>query len=274
MNQPKRHHYIPVVILKRFADEDGRLWLCRREGGVPIIWKSRPEKAFLERNLYTKQDSSRKRDISVEEDLGKVESAASPVVDEIVSHSLAGRCPCLATGERETLIRFIDHHHRRTPENHPLVDKDMENWEAYLRTDFERESGRPPTKEELAEMENPELRKTARQSMVANLAGLPMRNDVLQLYVQCPIRFGVIRVKNKSFVIGSRIEPGDWFPVHKRVAFRLVAENGPDTLTEIRDMAEIRRINEQTARDSLAFGGSSEQLVRSLARAHPARGGV
>ena len=266
MNQPRRHHYIPDMLLTRFTVDDGRLWLCRKDGDKSKIFKTGTKKAFTVNHLYRKHDLSGNPDLSVEEALGVVEGDAAAVIDKIISCSLDGHCPRLTADERETLIRFIDHHHRRTLENHPLVDKDMENnWPAILLAAFESEYGRPPTEEERAQIEDPELRKTASQSMKANLAGLPMRTRNLKLYAQCPIRFRVIRNRKKSFVIGSRIEPGDWFPVHRKVAFRLVAGNGPDELTEIRDMADVRRINEQTVRDSLAFGGASEQLVRSLA---------
>lgn len=121
------------------------------------------------------------------------------------------------------------------------------------------------TPEELAGIEDPAHRKTARQTIIANLAGSPPTDNAQRLYPQCRIEFGVMRIGNKGFVIGSWCEPGEWFPVDQKVAFRPVAENGPDTLTEFRDMAEIRRINGKIVRNSLAFAGPSEQLVRSLA---------
>lgn len=266
MNQPKSQHYVPEMLLKRFTDNDGWLHCCLRRGAGTRFWKTRPKNAFVVRHLYTKRDESGNRDTSVEEGLGKtVESDAEPVIDRIVSCALDGSCPRLPTGERKTLIRLICHQQRRTPEIHPLVDENLENWEADILARFESEAERTATPEELVEIENRETRKTARQSLIADLAGGPPTDDEMRHYPRCPIQFGVIRNTKKSFVIGSRSEPGLWFPVHQRVAFSLADEISRDELVELNDMSEVRRINEQIVRGSLAFAGASEQLVRSLA---------
>ena len=265
MSPPKRHHYVPNMILRNFTNDGGQLHCWRRAGTKNKIWKAPPENAFVVGHLYTKRDEFGNPDMSIEKDLSVVEGNAAAVIDKVINCSLNGNCPRLSPSERERLGRFIDHQHRRTPEIHALIDNDLENWEADLLASFEREYGRLPTEEERAEIEDPELRRRMKQKMIADLAGLPPEDDVLKLYAERPIEFRVIRNERKSFVIGSRSEPGKWFPVHKQVVFRLVAEDGPDSLTEIHDMAVVRRINKETVRDSLAFAGPSEQLVQSLA---------
>ena len=265
MSQPKRQHYIPKMLLKRFADDNGLLCVCRRDEEKLEFRTVSPKNAFVVRHLYTNRDGFGNPDTSVEADLGDIESAASPVIDRIVNCSLDGNCPRLSADEREKLVRFIIHQHRRIPENLPLVKESLNIPMTEIPDAFAKAAGRPATKEERAQIEAPEFRKMQSQNAFSSFAGVPPRPEVLQLYAGYPIHFGVIRIARKNFVIGSRIGTADWFPVHRQVALRLVAENGPDGLTEFQDMAEVRRINEQTVRGSLAFAGASEQLVRSLA---------
>lgn len=266
MNQPKRHHYISVMVLKHFTDGDGRLWLCRQAAEEPKFWCTRPENAFLERNLYTLPGGGGNADISVESELSRIESNASTAIDRIVSCSLAGHCPSPTAEERTRLIRFIIHQQRRTPETHGSVDGTMDGWLAETPERFRNRAGRAPTDDELARFESQQFRTMARQVVIANVAGAPPTAENLQRYAQCPIEFAVIRPEGESFVIGSFIYAFNWFPIHSRVALRLVHGSGGDRLTVFRDMAEVRRINRQTAGDSTMFAGSSEQLVRSLVR--------
>lgn len=265
MNQPKRHHYVPEMLLNRFTDDEDWLYCCWRGGAKTRFWKALPKNAFVERHLYTKRDGSGNRDTSVEADLGDIESATSPVIDKIVSCALEGDCPRLTAGEREILVRLIIHQHRRIPENLPLVKESLDLRMTEIPDAFAKATGRPATTEELAEIKDPEFRELQSQNAFASFAGVPPVPKVLQFYTRCLIQFGVIRIARKNFVIGSRIGPADWFPVHRQVALRLVAGNGPDGLTEFQDMTEVRRINEQTVKDSLALAGPSQQLVRSLA---------
>ena len=85
---------------------------CWRGGAETRFWKALPKNSFVVGHLYTKRDESGNSDTSVEADLGDIESAASPVIDRIVSCALDGNCPRLTASERETLVRFIDHQHR------------------------------------------------------------------------------------------------------------------------------------------------------------------
>ena len=266
MNHPKRHHYIPVMILKRFTDDDGRLWACRRDGEESEIQLVFPKNAFVEGHLYTKRDSSGNPDMSVEATLSGIEDAASPVIDRIVCCALEGDWPRLSADERGTLGRFFVHQQRRPPQNRELVETSLQRELESLPDAFERARGRPLSDDALTLLKDPEYQKVQEQNAFASFAGATPREDILQFITQCRIQFGVIRIERKSFVIGSQIGPADWFPVHQKVAFRLVVRNGPDELIEFRDMADVRRINKETVRGSLAFAGPSEQLVRSLAQ--------
>ncbi len=266
MNQPKRHHYIPVMILKRFTADDGRLWLCRQEGEEPKFWQTLPENAFLEKNLYAKRDKSGNRDMSVEEDLSDVESATSPVINGIVSRSLERKCPCLPDNDRKKLIRFVLHQQRRDSRNRELVEASLRRELNEFPDAFETKTGRPLSDDALALSKDPEFRKTEQQNSFSSFAGTPPIDSMVQAYAQFPFEFGVIRIKGSSFVIGNHVRAFDWFPIDKQMALRLVVGNGSDQLTEFRDMAESCQINEQTARNSITFAGSSEQLVRSLAQ--------
>ena len=131
--------------------------------------------------------------MSVEVHLAEVESAASPVIEKIVNHSLKGRCPCLAAKEREALILFFIHHHRRTPENRPLVEESLDGRLAEIPVAVERDVGQPSTEEERAQVRTPEFRKRVMQNAFPSFAGATPEPKVLQIYGRCPIPFAVIR---------------------------------------------------------------------------------
>ena len=259
MNQPKRHHYIPVMLLNRFTDDDGGLWLCRRAGKETKIQLVSPKNAFVEGHLYTKRDGSGNPDMSVEAGLSAVEGDASPVIDRIVDHSLAGHCPCLSALDRQNLVQFMICLRRRDPGNRQWVEKTLDPLMAEFLDRFEIDAGRSATEAERSQI------KEVHQNAFASFAGARPRDDIVSAYSRFPILFGVIRLPRRSFVVGNQIGPPNWFPVHRQVALRLEIRNGPDELIDFTEMADVGRINEQTARHSMTFAGPSERLVRSLA---------
>ena len=110
-------------------------------------------------------------------------------------------------------------------------------------------------------------RRTARQVVIANVAWAPPMAEILQRDAHCDIEFGGTRLEGESFVIGCFIYAFNWFPIHSQVALRPVNRSGGDSLTVFEDKAAVRRINQRTAGENTMLAGSSEQLVRSLARA-------
>ena len=77
----KRHHYVPEMILRRFAGPDLHLWsFDKRHPGYGIERKP-IARLFREWDLYTSVDAAGGRDRSAETRLSVMESRASPVLD-------------------------------------------------------------------------------------------------------------------------------------------------------------------------------------------------
>ena len=53
-NIPRRHHYIPRMLLNNFCDDDGQLWVG--DNFRKKIYKSHVNKVFVERNFYATFD--------------------------------------------------------------------------------------------------------------------------------------------------------------------------------------------------------------------------
>ena len=81
MNVPKRQHYVPQMLLRRFTDEDGFLYWCNGSK----IQKSRPKQVFFENHLYTKYNDDGEVDVSVENHLSIMEGSNSPIIEKIIN---------------------------------------------------------------------------------------------------------------------------------------------------------------------------------------------
>ena len=267
MNNPKRQHYIPQMILKRFADDEGRLYCCDRTLKEPHIWRTKPKNVFLETRLYTQYDDSGNADESIEGDFSKLEGAVSPIVDKIIDWSLKGQASRLGTSEKDLWLRFLVHQRRRTPDVRPLVKENIETLITEIPDAYEAHAGRHLTPEEHAQIEQPDFLETAKRNAFPGFAAATPRDDVLKMLRNTSILTLAVKNPKKNLVIGSRSIDGfhDWFPVHKNVAVRLASPAGSDNLTVLDDISEIRRINEGIVKQSNFFAGPSRQLVESLA---------
>ena len=263
MSEPKRHHYIPELILKRFTDAKGHLHCCRRNDAKPEYFQTSPKNACVKTHLYTKVDASGSHDASVEKHLSRIESDVANVIEKIVSCALDLKNPKLSADERTKLARFRIHQLRRVPRNRQLVGGSKDGWPEEIRDAFEEFAGRKVTDEEGDRIATPEYREQFRQHAFASFSGEEPWEPLLSLWTSCPIQFGVITQQTKRFVIGDWIEVDNWFPVEQRVAFRYGGDSSG--LIEFGEVQEICRINEQTVQQSQTIAGPSKQLVLSVA---------
>ena len=113
-NQPSRQHFVPAMLLRRFADEQGMLHCFDKRQDK--IYKASPENAFVVRDLYTLTKPTGK-DYSVETGLSQLEAATSRVLDRISDAARSGMLPALSDIQRDTVDRFVAVQWRRTPES-------------------------------------------------------------------------------------------------------------------------------------------------------------
>ena len=267
MNKPKRQHYIPEMILKRFSDSRGWLYCCGRIGVKTRSWKTIPKNVFLETHLYTQYDDNEKSDGSIEVYFSQLEGSVSPIVDKIVNWSLRGEAPHLDADEKDLWLQFLIHQRRRMPNLRPLVNERITNIIGEIPDAYEAYIGREITPQEQSLIQSPDFLRTEQRNAFSGFAAAKPRDDILKMTQNTSIITGVIRNQKKSFVIGNHAIATflDWFPVHQKVAVRLASPVGFDELKVFDNTSDVRRINEGIARKSTILAGPSRQLVDSLA---------
>src|SRR6266699_2833284 len=77
---PKRHHFVPEVILKRFTDEAG--WLHLYSKRDQRTRRTRPANAFCEGHLYSEIDTEGRKDPRVELELSWLEGVIDPILSK------------------------------------------------------------------------------------------------------------------------------------------------------------------------------------------------
>ena len=270
MTTPKKHHYIPKMLSRRFTDEIGCLYLHDKNNPNPIYRKTKPGNAFVENHLYRKQDKFGNFDVNTEIKFADLEGHVSQIVDKIVKCSLQMEQIHLNKDELEHLRNFVIYLSRRTPENRPLVDKNTDRLISEIPSAYEAHVNRPITSEELEKINNPDFRKSEKEKAFVSFSGAEPREDILETLRRASIEIGEILDQEENFVIGSRplTSYSDWFPVHRKVAIRFTNQRrtgNPETPRVFEDTLEIRRINESMANRSTYFAGPSCELIKSLA---------
>ena len=94
-NEPKRHHYIPRMLLRNFTNEKGRLYFFDKRFPEKGVLESTPANLFIENHLYTQYDESGGKDVRVEKFLADIERDGSDVVRKIINAARTGKPPNL-----------------------------------------------------------------------------------------------------------------------------------------------------------------------------------
>src|SRR5947208_9370887 len=116
MNEPKRHHSVPEMLQKRFADERGMLWFfdkCRPELGVR---ETSASSLFVRNRQYTLMKDDGTRDWSLETRYSELEGEMNILISKIVPNVGASIYPNLSPDERTLLNRYVYEQWRRVPE--------------------------------------------------------------------------------------------------------------------------------------------------------------
>lgn len=270
MSTPKLQHYVPQMILRRFADENGLLFCCHgAEAGKPI-WKSKPENVFAENHLYTVRNDDGDSDVSIEKDFSILEGKVSVVIDKIIEAALKGETPGLDTDEKDILLRYLCRQRRRTPDGaRAIVEKHMDQQIDEFPAFYEACVGRPCTPDELAQINDPADHERYRKNAFSRFSSFEPRVDVLEMLRNTSIVTAVIQNPKKNFVCGSRPIDGfgDWFTVDCKVAVKLTPPRGIDNLVilDSTSTSAIRQINKDIVKRSTFFAGPSQRLIESLA---------
>jgi hypothetical protein len=276
---PKRHHYVPEVILKRFTDEHGWLQLySRREGRVR---RTRINNAFCEGHLYSEIDDQGRKDPRVELELSWLETVIDPILAKFENSAGTGQLPNLSPAELLTWRFFFVVQWRRVPDLHQTVATDEETAAELHQILDDMQARFPERAAEIEAMRDAaEMRRTIRN---ARVRGVP---EVSQRVMDAMQTRGVavlsITAPTKSLVIGSRpvvqmafrdglslVDEATemWLPISSKVAVGVGPRSEPETIYYLNNNAAIRHLNLSIARQSTEFASCSAKLTESISKA-------
>ena len=285
-NRPKRHHYVPRILLREFTYDNENLYFCILRSSDKII-KPRErdvnsanlKNVFVKTQLYTQYDDQEEKDVSIEESLSKLETKAAPIIKRIIDSARAGRPPELTPDEKNIWDVFFLIQSLRTPDFiDPIVNK-YPDWISEFIDEYEKEYG-PPTEEEIKKVNNPrQINRTKHNLRATTLSRLTPESKVFQILQRRGLIIGIIRKPNKSFIIGSNPAAklyrelsdteAEWhFPIAHDITVTHHDSfiSGQEKLVEITGDHTVRKINEVVCDQSSSIAGRSYKLIASLAR--------
>ncbi len=118
MNEPKNHHFIPILHLQHFigAEPKGHVWTYEKMTGD--IRSSIPAETGFETHFYSVQKEDGSMDTSIEKHLAAIEGKAAPVYQEL----LRGQIPT-DPQQRMDFAHFLALMHVRTPAMRRMIGK-------------------------------------------------------------------------------------------------------------------------------------------------------
>lgn len=238
VNTPKKHHFVPQMLLRRFCDDSGKLWHYNKKAPHIGITSSTPKKLFYEKHLYTLNEDGI-RDTSLESYFSKIEGQTNTIIEKICAAARAKSLPDLTVQEKKVWDLSLYFQWKRTPDfiSSRTSCADFEESLAEAVAEFEQHI-RPLTNKErertLSEVGKERLRKNVHVKVIGDPGA-----EVQTVLNNMGIGVAVIRKINKSFVIGSRpvvklTPPGEtrlgqpnvevWLPIAADVAVCAIPE--------------------------------------------------
>ena len=282
MSVPKRQHYVPQMLLRNFTDEEG--WLYVFDTRIPMkgVRRSRPKKAFFEKDFYTQYTYEQAdKSYSIEHELGRIEAAAARVVRKIVSSAREGSNPDLIQHEKADWDAYLCSQLTRIPEVRP-TDEELDRMRRQLGENILKQKEWSPTAIRNVKhvINDAKIVSQSNQNIRASLA-IPGPGELLDVIRGKGIRIARIRRATRSFVIGSKpivkVTPTGhtnladtavdaWLPISHDVAVTPASRPGTEELVEITNNQPVRWLNKAIVKQSIAIAGRSEVLVKSLTK--------
>jgi hypothetical protein len=100
VSDPKKHHYVPRLLLRRFADNNGKLWFYNKKAPDIGVCPRRPEDIFFEKHLYSLVDEDGGKNVALEIAFSRFEATINPIFQHICDQAKKGMEPRLSEEER------------------------------------------------------------------------------------------------------------------------------------------------------------------------------
>lgn len=280
MKAPRGHHYNPQFLLRKFTNQEGRLFVYDKRRPEAGVFETSPNNVFKERDLNALEKADGSLDHSLEHKYSQLEAAVAPVVEKLIEFAEFDKHNPLTPREKAVFDEFFYRQFARAPDafDRPGITANFDaDWKKAV-AEVEEEVGQipPSIKSELLSLnELPRLKKNA---VVMARQGSP--GKVVDLLAQSGLIVVATGTPKKSFITGDypyvRTGPTGrsgppkykiWLPISHSAAV------SPYSLAGFLNRAvlsrdEIRRLNEAIFKNSNLVAGRSRQLIQSLAKPH------
>lgn len=277
---PKRHHYVPQMLQKRFVDSEGWLHAFSRVRADRSVYPVRPAKLFVEKHLYSETHADGSLDVETERAFSRLEHRVDPIIEKIIAAARVGRRPELSPEETTLWQFFVVMQWKRVPDLHLTVTTDDELAGTFDELLAELRASQPHLIEEIDKLATyPQRKRMMKNARVGALGGVSQ--EVMDAMRSRGLAIAVSDDPRGSLTLGSRpvvklTTPGRtdirhpacelWLPVASDVVVGLGVGEGTETVVPI-TRAQIRQLNLACVCQSTVFASASAALTASLA--HP-----
>jgi hypothetical protein len=278
-DEPKRHHSVPEMLQKRFADARGNLWFFDKQRPEIGVQVTSPTNLFVRNRQYTLLKSDGTKDWSLESRYSKLEGYMNLLIEKIVPLVRAGTYPSLTENERGLIDLYVYEQWRRVPELYDrlISDSDFVDLVDESLDEYERKY-RSLTPDEHAHFRSIDYLKAERKR--ARVMSLSQTTGTALAALASKGLFFARAAPNRSFLLGSspvlKLTPMGqsdlnnpqvevWLAIDPNVAIVLAADQSLNR--NITLAAEgVRSINRTIAKQSGEFAGRDKALVVSIAK--------
>ena len=263
MKEPKRHHFVPKMLLRNFTDKKGQLYFFDERSEEKCVRSIGLDNFCVEKNLYTFCDERGNKDVSAERDFNYlVEGPTAGIIKKIISATRSGKLPGLTPSEKRTLDRFLLCQWSRVPDaNDPILARS-----------FRKSCIEHPEILNMSEKEQERFRREMRVKSLTHNVRNPSKK-ILSVSENKGLAVGITNASDQSLVIGSNPvladPPGyflfgrirkDWLPIAPDIAIASYFPRGVENFVEL----DVGSFNQAVFRQSSAVAGNSKELVGSV----------
>jgi hypothetical protein len=262
------------MLLKRFEDDNGRLWYHNYRASKLEIRAVRKESVFVKKHYYLERIDG-VLTAETEHYFGRLEADADRVIQKIIDAARSKHLPRLSLTEKATWDLFLLNQTARTPDynaaisTEEMLEKSMSEWRARARLLH------PDLESEICRLEQDQVHREVRQNAFAMSfrgempnSGWLLRNRGIHI-LRAPI-------KGYCFLIGSnpvlQVQTGirrqkrdggyeTWLPVAPDVVVGVGSPAKEEELQDIRSIQYIRNFNALIAKQSSEIAASSRDVV-------------
>lgn len=270
VNLSRNHHYVPKCLSKHFVSPKG--FLHGYIVGERRFVRRVPKKMFCEQDLHAQVDRAGRVDDLVEQEVGKIETVAAPIIRRVIDAARASRHPGLNPLERANWDKFFYLQWKRVPDFfkrsgiHQELNKPLED----LIAEYEQEVG-VLSDDQRAIWLRPEQAARFRQNVRAKTIA---RLNEPALNVLASRGLAVVRFKaGERLLLGSnpvvKLAPGHtsdlrrheveaWLPIAPDVMVGVGTDPGTELYVEPGDIKSAGEINDAILRQSSIIASSSQ----------------